>query len=490
MNKLPHTVRRLVPALLLCAALPLAQASTTFPSTPPKPGPAPVLHVPTPTSTTLANGLQVVVVRRPGLPLVTAQLLVRAGGETDPAGKAGLADLTATLLTRGAAGRGAPQIAAEAAALGGSLDTGAGWDVSSLGITVTTPKLAKALRLMADVARRPDFADAELERARKQALDGLRLRLSQPTGMASLLAARAVYGDGAYGHSRYGTPASLAHIDRDDVVRQHAAWYRPDNAILVFAGDLDAARAEHLAKDAFGDWKRPRTALPAVPAAVGASRAPSLLVVDQPGGGQAGVVAAHLGIRRDAADYYVGEVANAVLGGSYSARLNEEIRIKRGLSYGAFSGLDARRSDGLWLAQVQTKNPSATQVVGLVHAQFERLRSEPVAAAELAARKATLAGSYGRSLETTAGLADRVGDLALYGLELDRIGRYVDAVQAVTPQQVQAFARSHLGADGVHMVVVGDAGVFGAALHKAYPQAQTLAIDKVDLDRPLGSSGR
>ncbi|KRE97650.1 multidrug transporter [Frateuria sp. Soil773] len=469
-------------AALLAAGHALA-AEADFPATPPAPGPAPKLTVPAPAVETLANGLQVVSVRRDGLPLVTAELLLRRGGELDPAGKAGLADLTATLLTKGAAGLGAPQIAAAAETLGGSLDASAGWDQSTLGITVTTPKLPAALALLAKVARQPAFSEDEIKRARAQALDELHLTLSQPTSLASLAAARATFGDGAYGHPRGGTPASLAAISRADLQRMHATIYRPDNAVLILTGDIAPAQAKALAQQSFGDWMPPATPLAAAPAGKGEGRLPPVLLIDQHGAGQAGVVAAHASPPRSDADYYTGAVANAVLGGSYSARLNEEIRIKRGLSYGANSRLEGRRDSGLWLATAQTKNPSAAQVVELMQGEFARLGDTPVPEAELAARKATLIGGYGRSLETTAGLAAQVGALATYGVDLAEIGRYIERVQAVTPAQVQHYAAGHLDRAGTHVVVAGDAAQFAPAIRKAHPQAQVLPMDALDLDR-------
>jgi zinc protease len=465
-----------------------AAADASFPTTPPAPAAAPTLHVPTPSVRTLANGLEVISVRRADLPLVTAQLLIRSGGEMDPAALPGLADLTANLLTKGAAGKSAPQIAAAAEALGGSLDATADWDASAVDITVTTPKLPAALALLAEVVRQPDFSAAELKRAQAQAIDDLHLLLSRPTAMASLAATRGVFGDGAYGHSRGGTPASLARIGRTDVQQLHRSLYRPDNAILILTGDITPDQATRLAQASFGDWKAPATPLAKAPRGSGHSELPALLLIDQHGAGQAGVVAAHLAPPRDAADYYAGTVANAVLGGSYSARLNEEIRIKRGLSYGASSSLQPRRDSGLWLAAAQTKNPSAPQVVDLMLGEFERLGSTPVAATELAARKATLVGSYGRSLETTAGLAEQVGELAIYGIDLGEVGRYIAQVQAVTPAQIEAYASTHLGADATHVVVVGDASHFAAAIRKIHPQAQQLSMQDIDLDSPTLSA--
>lgn len=482
MSRRIHACRLAVFTAALIAAGNVPAAD--FPATPPVPGPAPQLSVPTPSTQTLANGLQVVSVRRAGLPLVTAQLIVRSGGEMDPPPLAGLADLTANLLSKGAAGKGAPQIAAAAEALGGSLGAAAGWDESAVGITVTTPKLPQALGLLAEVVRQPDFAPAELERARTQALDDLRLSLSRPAALASLAAARGVFGEGAYGHSRGGTPASLARIGRADVLRLHAALYRPDNAILILAGDITPAQAQQLAQASFGDWPKPATPLPVRTAGKAASRVPAVLLIDQRGAGQAGVVAAHAAPPRGDGDYYVGTVANAVLGGSYSARLNEEIRIKRGLSYGAGSSLMPRRDTGLWLATAQTKNPSAAQVVELMLGEFRRLGDSRVGADELAARKATLIGGYGRSLETTAGLAEQVGELAVYGVPLDEVGKYIARVQAVTPKQIEKYAGRHLDAGAGTVVVVGDAAQFAPAIRQAHPQATLLESTALDLDSP------
>jgi zinc protease len=467
------------------AASPVVMApADAFPVTPPAPGPAPKLTVPTPSSQTLANGLRVISVRRAGLPLVTAQLVLRSGGEMDPASLAGLADLTANLLPKGAAGKTAPQIAAAAEALGGSLSAAAGWDQSAVGITVTTPKLPLALGLLADVVRRPDFSATELKRAQAQAIDDLHLMLSRPTALASLAASRSVFGSGAYGHSRTGTPASIERIGRADVLAMHAALYRPDNAILVLAGDITPTQARQLAQASFGDWAKPATPLPIRPAGAVASQLPAVLLIDQHGAGQAGVVVAHASPSRGAPGHYVGIMANAVLGGSYSARLNEEIRIKRGLSYGAGSRLRPMHEAGLWLASAQTKNPSAAQVVDLVLAEFHRLGDTPVPAAELAARKATVVGAYGRSLETTSGLADRVAELAVHGVDLQEVGRYIDEVQAVTPKQIRAYAHSHLATGGNKVVVVGDTAQFAAAIRKAHPQARVMESTALDLDSP------
>jgi zinc protease len=461
-----------------CATNAFAQTRDTLPT----PGPVRKVQVPVASETTLPNGMHVVVANRAVTPLVSVALYVRSGAEVDPTQLAGLANLTASLLDKGTATRSAPQIAQAADALGGTLGTGAGWDNSQATITVTTPKLDAALTLLADVVRHPAFAQEELDRQRKQTLDGLRVALSQPGSLARLVAARAVFGDGSYGHSAAGTPASLKRIQREDVVKLHDTWYRPDNVLLVFAGDIDSTQATALATKAFGDWQAPATALPAAPASQGKTMLPSTIMIDLPGTGQAAVSAVHSGIARNGSDYYAGLVADAVLGGGYSARLNAEIRIKRGLSYGAGSTLSTLRHGGSFGGGAQTKNVSAVEVVGLVLAEFDKLANTPTPADELAARKATLSGDFGFTLETTRGLGGEVAGLALYGLPLDELSRYLDKVQAVTSEQVQAFAKAHLGKDGTTVIVAGDAKEFADALTKAYPGAERIEASALDLD--------
>ncbi|TLY50408.1 MAG: insulinase family protein [Gammaproteobacteria bacterium] len=461
----------------VCSASAWAASNTL-----PEPGPVRKVDVPVAQEKTLPNGLRVVVAQRKVTPLVTTTLYVKSGAEVDPAQLAGVANLSASLLVKGTATRSAPQLAQAADALGGSLSSGAGYDQSRIGITVTTPKLAAALDLVADAALHPVFAQEEIERERKQTLDALRVSLSRPDRLARLVAARAAYGEGAYGHSASGTPASLPRITRDDIARLHQTYYRPDNAVLVFAGDIDLDQAVALASKAFGEWKAPATPLPAAAATRGKSVLAPIIVVDLPGTGQAAVASVHAGIARNAAEYYPGIVANAVLGGSYSSRLNQEIRIKRGLSYGAGSSLDTRRDAGTLGASVQTKNPSAVEVVGLVLGEFDTLAHTLPPADELTARKATLAGDFGFGLETTGGLAGQVADLALYGLPLDELAHFVDKVQAVSGEQVCDFARMHLDRDGTTIVVAGDAKQFADALAKAYPKTERYLAASLDFD--------
>jgi zinc protease len=458
-------------------------SSATPRETPPPPAAPHSVNVPKPSERTLPNGLRVVVIENHSTPLVAAQLLVKNGGEVDPGNLSGLADMTAELLTKGTKTRTAPRIAQEIEALGGVLDSGAGWDASRASVNVLSSKTEPALAVLADVVRNPVFADEEIERLRQQYIDNLSVEMNDPGQLASWVASRVVFGDSPYGHPVTGTPAAIQRIQRKDVADFHARFYRPDNAVLVLGGDIKADDAFKLSERLFGDWAKPSNTLTASATAriEGAAAKRRVVVVDMPGAGQAAVVFARRGIARTDPEFYSGVVANSVLSG-YSGRLNQEIRIKRGLSYGARSALETRREVGPYVASAQTKNQSGAEVASLLVGELTRLSSEAVSEAELTPRKAVVIGNFGRSLETTEGLVAQVASLALYGLSLDEINRYIASVQAVTPAQIQKFAGSRLGASDAAIVIVGDAKEFIEPLRKQFPEVEVIKRDDLDLD--------
>ena len=481
-------------ALVSLAGAARAQTAAAPQETPPPPAAPRSVTVPKPVERTLRNGLRVIVVEHHATPLVAAQLLVKNGGEVDPSNLSGLADMTAELLTKGTKTRTAPQIAQEIEALGGELNSGAGWDASRATVNVLSAKAEPAMAILADVVRNPVFQDEEIERLRQQYTDGISVGMNSPGTLAGWVASRVVFGDSAYGHPVSGTAESIERIKREDVVRLHSRFYRPDNAILVIGGDIKAADAFGLAEKFFGDWATSATALsiesgvPTKPSAATGTGAAGpaqagkrIVVVDMPGAGQAAVVFARRGIARTDPEYFSGIVANSVLSG-YSGRLNQEIRIKRGLSYGARASLDVRRDVGTFVASAQTKNQSGAEVASLLVGELTRLSSEPVGDTELTPRKAVLIGGFGRTLETTEGIVGQIASLALYGLNLAEINNYVSNVQAVTAPQIQKFAGSRLGVADSNIVIVGDAKEFVEALRKQFPNVEVIKREELDLN--------
>ena len=439
--------------------------------------------MPSPAEKVLSNGLRVIVAKSSDLPLITADLTVKGGASSDPAGLAGTSSLTSELLTEGTTTRSATQVARETEALGANLEAGSGWEAASLSLSVTTNNAAPAMAIMADVAEHPAFSAQELDRVRAETLDGLSVSFQRPGTLAGFATAPVLYAGSAYGHVAGGTPGSLPKIKRDDLARTHAAYWRPDNAVLVLTGNLTPEAGFALAEKAFGGWKKPATPPPAPPAAP-TGYTPRNVVIDLPGTGQAAVVLAKPAITRADPNYYQGVVANTVLGVGFSSRLNQEIRIKRGLSYGAGSSLTPQGRFGGFSARVQTKNPSAGEVVTLTRAELTRLAVEPASAGELAARKSVLVGNFGRDLGTSRGLANILGNYAVYGVPLTEIQNYAAKVEAVTPEEVQAFAKAKLDPAQMSVIVAGDAKAMGETLAKAAPNATVIPADKLDLDAP------
>jgi zinc protease len=453
----------------------------------PTPGAPIIPAIPAPVTMKLANGLTVQVVERHQLPLLTAALVTTVGAASETDDHAGVANLTSDLMTKGTKARSATQIAQQIETLGGSISSDAQWDGSSVSIDVKSDQTGAAMAILADVAQHPAFAPEEIERARSQAIDGVQVELKNPPQLASLVSSRTVYGNTPYGHSLSGTPRSLKAITRSDILGAYRRAWNPSDATLVMVGDITPAAARALAERNFGAW---RNTAPARAAGGNGNMivtgtpypAPRVVVVDMPGAGQAGVVVARLGISRSDPNYYPISVANAVLGGGYSARLNEEIRIKRGLAYGAGSTFSARRLGGSISGRTSTKNPSAPETVAIIVAEMKRMGAEPVAPSELDARKAVLIGSFGRATETTGGIAGTLASFVEQGVPVDELQRYIPSVSGVDPAAVQRVATSLLDPSRASIVVVGDARAFVDALRKDYPQVEVIPAANLNLD--------
>jgi zinc protease len=463
-------------AFCLCA---LAQ------ETPPAPGQPRSVQIPAVQERKLPNGLTVAVVERRGVPLVTVQLLVRSGAASEGMKKAGLANMTAALLTKGTTKRTATQIAEEMEFLGGSINTGAGWNSSSVTVTAMSDKIDPAMEIMADVVLNPTFKQEELDLLKSQTLDNLTYNLKQPGFLASYVASRYSYGE----HPSGGTPASLNAISREDIAAFHSEGYRANSAVLIFAGDITAAQAEALARKYFGGWNNKTGGVRSDVRFNGGLRATDtplvrrILVVDLPNSGQAAVnytKNVHDASRSVNTVYYPASVLNSVLGGGYSSRLNQEIRIRRGLSYGAGSSFAWRFDKANFGARTQTKNESAAIVAELVLAEIKRLTEGSIDAAELTPRKSVLTGNFGRNLETTAGLAAQIGELYSFGLPPGALNAYMNDVQAVTDKQIRDFAGANL--TGGDLIIVGDYNVFKDDLAKRFPNLKIEVVKADELD--------
>lgn len=448
---------------------------------PPKPGQAVAPVLPSPVERRLANGMRLVVIERHALPIVTGFLVAAGGSSTDPAMRAGLAEMTASVFTKGTTTRSAPEIARSIETLGGAIGGDATRDGMFLSLTVKSDQLQPAMDIFADVALHPAFADAEIERQRAQAIDGLSVAYTTPGQLASMAASRAVYGDGPYGKPADGTPNSLKAISRADIVAAYKARWRPDAVTLVMAGDISPDAAEKIANQHFGGWAKPATP-PIDRPAPGPAMPPRTIAIDLPQTPQAAVLLARVTIARSDPRYYPMIVADAALGGGFGARLNQEIRVRRGLAYGAGSSFQGRRSPGPLSASTSTKNPTVGDVVVLMKDEMRKLGTDLVPAPELEARKAGLVGGFGREVETTDGLAGFTAGLVLQDVPLSEIQRFTPSVTAVTAEELRSVAKALIDPAPASVVIVGDVAQIMPGLKAKGITPEVIPAAKLNLD--------
>ena len=423
----------------------------------PSPGPPPALTLPQIAKRQLSNGLAVWVVERHDVPVVQVDLVVRAGAGADPAEKPGVASLAADMLDEGAGARSALELADAIDFLGADLLTRSSWDASVVGLHVPVARLAPALELMADVARRPTFPTQELERLRQERLTQLLQARDDPRALRDAAAARVVFGPAhRYGTLRGGTEANVRAIGADDLRRFHGSYYRPANATLIVVGDATADGVLPLLERAFGDWRAegPAVPIPAVAQAPQLARR-EVVIVDKPGAAQSAIAIGWVGVARTTPDYFPITVMNTILGGSFTSRLNQNLRETHGYAYGAGSSFDMRGSAGPFLGMASVQTDKTAESVREFFNEFAGIR-KPIAAVELEKAKHYVALAYPGEFETTRDIAARLQELVVFGLPDDTVSGYVRRVLEVTASDVARVAARYVQPDRFAVIVVGD----------------------------------
>lgn len=442
--------------------------TTSTPTPTPRPGPAVPrsYHFPRVERRTLANGLQLVVASVTKLPIITAVAIVDAGATTEPAGKEGVAALTARLLLEGAAGMDGAALAERFERIGASVEAYADWDSAAVTLSALSNRLPEALALVRDLLRSPMFPGREVSRLKNERLAELLQQLAEPRGLADEQFARAIYEPGA----RYALPAdgdtpTVHALTGDDVRAFYAARYRPSATTLVFSGDVTMAEASALVESLFGDWTgEPPHDRGAAPDAAQPGRL--LRVVAKADAPQSEVRVGHLGLPRNAPDYFDVVVMNAVLGGLFSSRINLNLREAHGYTYGAFSAFEWRRGAGPFVVHTAVKSEVTGEAVREIMTEIDRMQRTEISEDELTLATSYLDGVFPIRYETTAAIAAALANLVIHGLPEDYYDEYRAHVRGVTTAGVLRAAQTHLHPDRLRIVVVGDpatiAGVVSA----------------------------
>jgi len=440
----------------------LMASATTFTQTraersrPPSLGPAPQLKIPPIEKRTLSNGLPVWIVEAPEVPLAQVNLVIHAGSSDDAANASGLASFTAAMLDEGAGTRSSLQIADEVEFLGAALNTSSSFDASAVRLNVPVRRLRAGLAVMADIALRPTFPAAEVERLRQERLTALLQAKDDAASVAPLAFARIVFGPAhRYGTAATGNSATLKTMTAEQMRAFHAAWYRPSNATLIVAGEVTATGVLPLLEEAFGGWAKAapvsRAPVPAAPQLT----ARQVSIVDMPSAAQSQIRIGGVGVARSTPDYFPLLVLNTILGGSFTSRLNQNLREEHGYSYGASSRFDMRLSPGPVQAGAGVQSDKTSESLTEF---FKELRgiAATVSDAELAKAKNYIALGFPSEFETITDLTSHLEEMAVYKLPDTYFSQYIANVQAVTAAAVQKAAATYILPEKFAVVVVGD----------------------------------
>ncbi|KAB2963747.1 MAG: insulinase family protein [Thermoanaerobaculia bacterium] len=428
----------------------------------------------------LPCGLELLLAPRHDVPLVEIQLQLPAGADRNPQMRPGLATLTASLVDEGTDRRSGTDIAIAVERLGGSLATGADWNQASLEATLLAADLATGLELTFEVARRPTFPPEEFERLRRQAEAELLRRRDQPAVLAEEALSAALFPGTPYAHLLLGTESTIRDLTREQVRQFHGERYRPDGASLLVVGDFDPQAARRMVDEALAGWRSdPPPASP--PLEVEMPTVRRVILVDRPAAAQTELRVAHPGVPRVHPDRTRLGLLNALLGGKFTSRLNLNLRERHGFTYGATSRFVDRRGRGPFTVGAAVANGVAGAAVREILFELERLRQEPVDAAELAESKTYIRGVFPYTLQTVSSVLARMAELTLWGLPDDHFQRALESVEATSADDLLALARRHLHPDRATIIAVGPAGELAPQL-AGYGEVEVRRLDSLRAD--------
>jgi zinc protease len=423
----------------------------------------------------LKNGMTLLLMEQREVPIISFNYIIRAGSIADPAGKEGVASLTAGLLRKGTKTRSADQISGELDFIGGLLGAGSTYDYTNGTAEFIKKDINKGLDLLADVLLNPIFPQDEVSKLLKQRIDGIKSAKDQAQGVIGTYYNAYLYGSHPYGRPTGGDEKSLAAITRDDVQKFYQAYYSPSSTIMAVVGDFDSAEMERMITDKFGAWAA--KAAPAVqladPQPVAGKR---LLLIDKPDSTQTFYQIGNIGINRTNPDRVYIEVVNTLFGGRFTSMLNSELRINSGLTYGARSGFEERKVRGPFVISTFTRNEATEKALDMTLDILKRLHEKGITEEELRSAKNYIKGQFPPDIETTDQLAGLIAELEFSGLDENEINSYYAKIDSMTLADARRVIKQHFPLDNLVFVLVGKADAIGAIAKKYAPKIDTKTI--------------
>ena len=450
--------------------------------------PPPPFAPPIPASYTRSNGMTVWLLERHALPIVSVQIVVPAGAAADPAEKGGLALATANMLDEGAGSRGALDISRDIDRLGATLSTGAYADYAFVSLTTLKKNLAPASAILGDVVTKPTFSGVEWKRVHDLWTNELKARASEPDAVAGVVSMRQVFGAGPYGHPTNGTTKSAAKVSLDDVKKFYATAWRPERATCVVVGDVTRAELEPLLEQMLGGWKKgdanakadaSASAKANADANAKAARGRRVVVVDRPDAPQSVLALVRPGVAAADADAPALVRVNTALGGSFTSRLNQDLREEHGWSYGARSRFSFNKGTGIFSAQAAVHTEHTGDALKAMLADVEAIAREGLTDEEVEKTRLIARGELVESFESVEPAARRLARNAGVGLPPDHEAKASAALDRATKDDLRKLAASHVDPARSIIVIVGPRA-------KIQPQLEAIGIKALESSGPEG----
>ena len=458
---IPRLMRALaVAAAFAISVVPLAAQQVS----PPGPGPLRPYVFPQIEQFQLQNGINVVLVEKHTLPIISSRIILDAGALREPADKSGLAGVTAFLLSEGTRDLSGTEIAKRMDALGAQFSTAGGFSAAFVDLTALKSVYGEALAIAAKTITEPSFPENEFNRAKSEAIAAYRQSHARADGLALDAFFKMAFDTMApFSRPAGGTAATLATLTREDVLNWAKTMYAPSRTTVLMVGDINEKDARNILERTFGGWKVALPPLPPVANPISSVQGTRLIIVDRPASVQSAVIIGRAGFLATDADYIAMLALNQVLGGAASSRLFLNLRQQHGYTYGALSSLEIRRGGGTFRMFASVRTNATDSAVTEALKEYRRIASEPVPEPELRRSVNGLIASFPNSVQTVQGLQSRLQNLILWGLPPDFYKTDRERLAAVTPSDVLKSA-ARLTPNDVIVVVAGDAAKIEAPL--------------------------
>ena len=404
----------------------------------------------------LRNGMTILLMEQHEVPLISFNVMVKAGSVADPAGKEGVASVTAELLRKGTRTRSADQLAGELDFIGGALGAFATFDYTGANAEFVKKDISKGLDLLSDVLLNPQFPKEEVTKLLAQRIDGIKGAKDQAQAVIGNYFSAYLYGNHPYGRPSAGDERSLAAITRDDIQKFYQTYYSPSNTSLAVVGDFSSGEMERMLTEKFGGWAAgPAPAVTTPDATPFSGR--KLLLVDKPDSTQTFFVVGNVGIKRTNPDRVFINVINTLFGGRFTSMLNSELRIKSGLTYGARSSFSERKAPGPFSISTFTRNETTEKAIDLMLDVIKRLHEKGITEEELKSAKAYIKGQFPPTIETNDQLAGTLVQFDLYGLDESEINGLYAKIDSMTLADAQRVIKQYFPLDNLVFVLIGKA---------------------------------